>query len=98
MGNKEMAKQIVEMLIEIIPEKLELMEIAFESEDTEEIRKISHNIKGAAASSSACKLSEIASKIEIASKQNDLDKIELLIKIIKKELENFINNIEIKSL
>jgi PAS domain S-box-containing protein len=81
--NEELIKKVVEEWLVHNPNRMEALAEAIRLEDAEQVRSLSHTLKGSAAAIGAIPLSNAAFELEIASKQNDCEAFESLFKKIK---------------
>jgi signal transduction histidine kinase/DNA-binding response OmpR family regulator len=87
MGDEDLAKEILDGYLEDVSLKLIGMKEALEKCDTIFLQKEAHTIKGASANVGAMGLREVASELEIASKDKDIDKIDTLISNFGQQFE-----------
>jgi HPt (histidine-containing phosphotransfer) domain-containing protein len=76
-GNQALLKRVVEMFIEQIDEKYLTLTTALSNKEQEEVRFISHAIKGVSGDVGAELLLHKASSIEILSASDNWDEIEV---------------------
>ncbi len=81
-GNQALLKRVVEMFIEQIDEKYLTLTTALSNKEQEEVRFISHAIKGVSGDVGAELLRHKASSIEILSATGDWDEIDVQIKVM----------------
>ncbi len=73
MGDVEMAQAVIEVFLEDIPRQIESLKASLEAGDAEAIERIVHGIKGAAANVGGEALRELASQIEEACRDGNVD-------------------------
>ena len=78
MGDIVVIKEVIEIFIKSVEEKMDLLAKAIEKKDFNSIKFNAHSIKGQAYNMSAKKLGDIALDIERAIKESDIEKIKIL--------------------
>jgi len=91
MGDEDLARDILRGFIEDMPRQLFSLKTALENEDTEDVRRIGHTIKGASANVGAVKMRDIAFKVEKSGKAEDLGLAAEEIKKLERALDDFRN-------
>ena len=96
-GDDEVTKPIIKDVLDIIPERMELLEKYKKESNLEELRSLAHKMKGSFAQIGAEPTSNILFEIEKASKENDLefvvnnfDILSSQIEELKKELNDYL--------
>ena len=79
MGDKELVETVISGFLDDIPRQMESLTGFIEQKDTKEAGKKGHQIKGAAGNVGGDVLREIASKLEKAGKDRDLNKLTRLV-------------------
>jgi len=75
-GNKDMALDMLRILIEELPENLKLIQSLFEAKDFEEMKKVAHKLHGGLCYCGAPRLKEAIKQLEVALKSaGDREKI-----------------------
>lgn len=69
----ELMNEIVAAFLEDTPSIIEQLQTALDNHEVDQAQKAAHKLKGSAANLGAMKLSELASQIDQASKQNNLE-------------------------
>ena len=87
MGDEELAKEILEGFMEDVPLKVAALKKAIDDSDAESVRQEAHSLKGASANVGAPVLREVAYQIEVAGKENDLEKAESHIPNLNEQFE-----------
>jgi len=85
----ELAPRLAEVVLREQPGQIRDLEEALERGDTEEVRRISHTIKGTAAQFGAHTARDMAWKVESISRDGSLDGVEELVTTLSEELERF---------
>jgi signal transduction histidine kinase/DNA-binding response OmpR family regulator len=73
MGDEKKADKIVELFLDDIPRKIELLEKAMETCDLDTFQRVIHSIKGAAANVGGEALCELAAQVEKACKEGQFE-------------------------
>ena len=84
MGDTAFQKDILSTYIEDVEKRTRKLETLFIEKDFQKLTKEAHTVKGASYSVGAVKIGEEALAIEISSKHNDIDNLDLRIKNLKK--------------
>ncbi len=71
-GDREFLKELMEIFLEDVPERLGEIKVAVASRDGEAMARAAHSVKGAAANLSANAVREAAFHIEQAGRDGDL--------------------------
>ena len=90
LGDEELIKEIVPIFLKDNGERLDKLSEAVESNDSGAIKFYAHAIKGAAMNVGAVQLSDIASQLECAGRENNLEVVVPLFDKLKTELEKVI--------
>ena len=90
-GDEEIIKSIAVAITEDAPESVKAIAAAIEAKDLSEIEMYSHKLKGAASTIGANQLASIASTIEYASQQGDLQTVIPSFDILKTEFDKMIS-------
>ena len=85
----ELVEKMITVFLDTTTERIRSLEQIKESGTPEEVRLLTHSLKGAAANMGAKPLTETALKLETAARQGDLPKFGLLLEDIKKEFTKF---------
>ncbi len=85
--SEELIIEIVEAWLVHNPKRIEALAEAIRQADAEQVRSLSHALKGSAAAIGAIPLSKAAYKLEIAGKQSNHDAFESLFEKIEAEFE-----------
>lgn len=91
MGKESLLNAIVNLFVEDMPKRIESLLEASEIGDVDQLRQISHTIKGVAANLSGSKLQACAATIEKAAKEQELDKIRAEIPALQIRYEELIS-------
>ncbi len=83
----ELIQEILNIYLEDIPEQIKNLEIALSNQDLKAIDYIAHTIKGSSGNISASNMQKIAQKIEKEKSMKNIDKIQDLIDVLKREFE-----------
>jgi len=75
MDDEDLYTSVVGMFVDQLIDNVTQLNLAYEDQDWDNIGKIAHSIKGAAASVGAFEIQQSSATIEHASKQNDIDVI-----------------------
>ncbi len=89
MGNIQLVRRILEKFQQRLPAELAELENAFELNDTEQIARVAHRIKGTSASVSAKDLAQAAAAIEEASRTGQVTDIPPRIESLRSEWERY---------
>ena len=65
--------ELAELFVETAREEIEALKVALDAENTEEVAKTAHSLKGAAGNLGFDKIYEIAQKIDADARNNILD-------------------------
>ena len=87
MGDEDLAKEIIEKFLEVMPHQIIALKEALEKGDASLISRMAHTIKGASANVGAVALQEVVSQMEKASEESDLEKAISLVPEIDREAE-----------
>ncbi len=97
--NWQLLQNIATIFIRDVPKYLDELTVHLDEEQVEQACAVIHSIKGVAFNLSALRMAEAAKLLEIAVKNNDRDKLDILASELKqafhqtkKEIESFINN------
>ncbi|OPZ59373.1 MAG: Signal transduction histidine-protein kinase BarA [Deltaproteobacteria bacterium ADurb.Bin510] len=71
-GDEGLARRVMTVFVQSVPAQLRALGEACARRDAELVHQIGHTIKGAAASTGAVRLSELAFEVELAGQQADL--------------------------
>jgi len=86
-GNQALLKRVVEMFIDQIDEKYLTLTTALSNKEREEVRFISHAIKGVSGDVGAEVLRQKASSIEILSASDDWDEIKVHVDALEEVID-----------
>ena len=89
-GSEKLLTKIMEIFIDDIRLQIENLKEALDKEDTHEIQRLAHSIKGSAGNISALKLQELAKSIEHDTKSKKIEEIRNEYIEIEKETKNVI--------
>jgi two-component system, sensor histidine kinase and response regulator len=78
LGNEELLKTLSEVFLYEAPERLLEFQKALKNGDCEQIRQLAHSLKGVAANLSGQILQKQATKMEVAAKASDMQKVEAI--------------------
>ncbi|MBD2553129.1 response regulator [Limnothrix sp. FACHB-708] len=78
MGDPEVAREILSIFVEGIPEYLEALDRAIESQNIKEVYRRAHQIKGAAANAGVLEMPDLACQLETNALADRLDRAEIL--------------------
>ncbi|MFC1490465.1 Hpt domain-containing protein [Candidatus Latescibacterota bacterium] len=87
--DEEFCKEIIELFIDDTPNQIKELKIALEKKDASTVHRRSHAIKGSSANTSALSMQEVASQMETAGKNNNLDSVAALLFKFEEEFEKF---------
>ncbi|AQS39001.1 PAS domain S-box [Shewanella psychrophila] len=91
MGKESLFNAIVNLFIEDMPKRIVSLFEANEAGDLDQLRQISHTIKGVVANLSGSQLQECAARVEQAAKDHDLDRIRAELPELKSRYEELIS-------
>jgi CheY-like chemotaxis protein/HPt (histidine-containing phosphotransfer) domain-containing protein len=94
MGDKELAKMIVEGFIGDLPKQIQAMKNFIENKDIVGCERQAHTIKGAAANVGGRALSSAASEMEILAKNGDIIGFQSLLIEMEKKFDQLRNSME----
>lgn len=86
-GNKEMLQQLTELFLSQNPDKIELLKKSIEEKKFEEIRETAHFLKSSFTIMGLQCKSELIEIEELSKEQKQLDRIDVLSKIVFKNYE-----------
>ncbi|HBG61453.1 MAG: hypothetical protein A2Y03_01425 [Omnitrophica WOR_2 bacterium GWF2_38_59] len=92
--DKELLLELIDIFAEDYLAKRELLQTAIENKDYEEIKGISHSLKGASGNISAKKLRLILLQFEEKGKAQDLTGVEDILEALDKEYERVADRFE----
>jgi PAS domain S-box-containing protein len=92
MGDKELAKTVLGMFVDGIPNDVARLKAAIVQADAKQIRATAHFIKGAAANIFANDIRAIAAEIERAGSEGDIGAAGALMATLEARLVDFLNN------
>jgi signal transduction histidine kinase/CheY-like chemotaxis protein len=75
MGKETLLKKVCTLFVNSIAAQTEQLKLAITTLETEQVKQLSHSLKGQAGDIGAEKLYEIAAQLEVLAKANDLDEI-----------------------
>jgi HPt (histidine-containing phosphotransfer) domain-containing protein len=75
MGNRGLAKKVVEAFLGDIPLQIDILEQALADTDIELVTRQAHSIKGAAASINAGQIRDLAAAMEITGRSGDISAV-----------------------
>jgi len=87
MGDEKLAKEIIGVFLEDIPNHIAALKEAVANADAPVVQRVAHTIKGAAANVGALALQELASLVEKAGKDADLDETAALVTKMDEQLD-----------
>lgn len=92
-GDEELLKEIVEVFLQDTPSRIQSLKDAMSKNDTENIRREAHSLKGAAGSVGAVALQELAAELEALAKSNkpDFARSQKLVQKIENSFKKFEN-------
>ena len=90
LGDEELINEIVPIFLKDSKERIDKLSEAVKSKDSKAIKFYGHVIKGAARNVGAKRLSDIASQLECAGRENDLEAATPLFDSLKIELEKVV--------
>ena len=91
MGNIDLVQRILKTFQERIPEEMKTMEKALELQDTEQIARVAHRVKGTSASISADGIMRAAMAIEDVSREGRVADIPASIERLHDEWERYLD-------
>ena len=86
-GDEEMAKEVAEIYLSDAPQCMELLTDAVKAENPKDIKFYAHRLKGSSANIGAQQLREIASQLECAGDENNIEITAELFETLKGEYE-----------
>ncbi len=98
MNDLELGRQVLEMFLESGSQLLDSLEEAIKNENSQEVMRIAHSLKGSSGNVGAKRLSEFALLLERMSKEGNLSEIMERFHQLKKEFENFQQEEEVKKI
>ena len=91
LGDEELIKEVVPIFLNDSQERVEKLQEAVLSKDSEAIKFYSHAIKGAARNVGAERLSDIAGRLESLSRERDLESVGSFYEELKTEYEKVVS-------
>lgn len=88
-GDKELAKELLEMFLEDVPGRLKIIHQAKETGDMKRITLEAHTIKGSSGNIGANDMSEAAFQLELAGKDENQQSIPSLINTLEEKFKVF---------
>lgn len=88
MGDEQLIKEILSGFLADNAERIELLTKAVKVENIEDIKELSHAMKGSAATIAAKPLSQAAYQLELAAKANNLNNADSLLDDIRNEFDS----------
>jgi len=86
-GDEELCNELISGFMDDIPVQLEQLKQALNNSNAMLVERQAHKIKGASANVAAQAMSDVASEIEIAGKDRELDKALALVEKLEQEFE-----------
>ena len=86
MGNRELLEMLLTEFIATMPAKIKDLKASTEKQNAEELERQAHTLKGASASLSAEKISELALQLELMARKRKLDDAKQVIDNLEEEL------------
>lgn len=90
-GDPDMVQMLIDSYIDTTPPLIDDLIAAFDARDTTVVHEAAHAIKGASYMAGALRLGTICEKIQDASKQGDLDSVQMYKDVLHQEFESFLN-------
>ena len=89
MKKEKLLVRLAGLFIDDMPKRIEELKSAIEEENIESIRLTAHTIKGISANLSGLRLQELASELEAAAKQSDIQQVKQLVPSVIAANEEF---------
>jgi len=86
-GDETLITKIISVFLDKYPQQIEKLRTAVEVSNAEDVRSLTHALKGAAASMGAKPLSQAAYQLELTAKENKKEAFQTLFENIKAEFE-----------
>ena len=90
-NDKSMAKELLEMLIDTLPEHLNEITTAYEANNLDALVKATHKLHGATCYTGTPRLKASAAALEQAAKQKQTEKLQELFKQLVEEINMVLN-------
>ncbi|MBF0303964.1 MAG: response regulator [Desulfamplus sp.] len=94
-GNQIVMRQLLDIVTKNLPDYINTLKTAADSDDINGVIIQAHNIKGFAANCSAHRLREASYQIELAAKNNNMEKVKLLMNDIEQEGNKLLSLIQV---
>jgi HPt (histidine-containing phosphotransfer) domain-containing protein len=91
MGNIELVQQVLKKFESRTPEEIEAIEKALQLQDTQQIARVAHRLRGTSATVSAEGLTRAAAEIEDVSRQGRLADLPTGVERLRDEWEKYLN-------
>jgi HPt (histidine-containing phosphotransfer) domain-containing protein len=98
MDDPQLAKEILQMFLEYLPEHIKKIETSIANNLEIETEKLLHNLKGSSANISAMQISQLASELEIQVRNKKSSTLHSGFQQLLAAIESFTTNEEVKNL
>jgi len=95
MGEEELARKLIGIFLADIPKQVRSLRERIENSDAEKISWYSHKVKGSSANIGAMALSNIAAKMDEASKDGRLDEVTTLLPELEKQYDLLVKELKL---
>ena len=85
-GKREVAEEMIAMLIECLPEHQAEIDAAYTSQEIVQLAQAIHKLHGAASYCGTPRLKEAAKELELAARSNEINKIKKLYQQLNQEI------------
>lgn len=93
-GDEELLETILEMFVENIPDRLDAIKTAIDNNDITLLKREAHSLKGAAATISADRITELAQQLEELKINGNLSKVKSILALLYLEFEQLKTTLE----
>ena len=94
LNNETVAQKLIDLFKVDTPKTIVQMEEAIDREETEKAGLLAHKLKGSVSNLGGIELADLAQKIEVAGKSDDLDEVKSLWLDVKPQFNRLLNRIE----
>jgi len=93
-GKTDMFRRLVRVFVNTMPDRLQEMRTVLSSENRPELRRLSHSLKGAAASVGAMRCSRLAMELNRCAQEDDLSKAKAIFEQLERDHALFVQAFE----
>ncbi len=93
-GDRDLLGELYAAFSEDVPKKVQSLAVAVKDGDLVKVMKSAHSLKGSAGAVGAVGCRDLAIKIEAMAKEGNLQEVETLLEVLKKEMRTVLQLIE----